>query len=87
MIHTLYLYLDLATGLKTNFQRVRRINRKIFLFFLTVAAYLYFDQKTRVSLDFFILSIFKISDNPVVLTQGIFGLRFKVFLKIIAVLV
>lgn len=57
MIHT-FLYLDLATGLKTNFQRVRRINRKFFLFFLTVAAYLYFDQKTKVSLDFLILSIY-----------------------------
>jgi len=37
--------------------------------------YAYFDSKTNPSLDFWSLSIRRISDDPRVLTQGIFGLN------------
>lgn len=35
----------------------------------------YFDSKTNLSSDFLLLSIGGISDDPMVLTQGIFGLN------------
>ena len=40
-----------------------------------MAGYAYFDSKTNLSSDFWWLSIRGISDDPAVLTQGIFGLN------------
>lgn len=43
--------------------------------------YAYFDSKTNLSSDFWLLSIREISDDPMVLTQGTFGLLVFLFIE------
>jgi hypothetical protein len=64
-----------VAGLQKKCKQLEFRNININCFFFQMPVYAYFDSKTNPSLDFWSLSIRRISDDPRVLTQGIFGLN------------